>query len=315
MALRMLHPRPLLLLLACLLGAPSTHAAEVVYPPGSRLGLVPPSGMVTSSNFFGFEDPDTNAAIILASLPIEAYAELDKTVSAETLKQQGMTLEKREAMPLATGQAFLVIAHLELDKLRKWILIGSSPALTALVTVQIPDAAKSRYSDAAIREALATLAIRPTVPVEEQLGLLPFKLADLAGFQVAGVMPGRAVVLSDAPAGTPPQPRSQILVSVAPGGPAEARNRDEFARDVFATIPNVRDVRITSSEGLRIAGQPIHEIMAQARDPGGSMSLKVVQWLRFGGGGYLQLVGIAPADAWPEAYPRFRAVRDGVEPR
>jgi len=315
MALRMLLLRSLLLLLACLLGAPGMLAAEVVYPPGSRLGLVPPSGMVTSGNFFGFEDPDTNAAIILASLPTEAYAELDKTISAETLKQQGMTFEKRETMPLATGQAFLVIAHLEQEKLRKWILIGSSPALTALVTVQIPDPAKSRYSDAAIRETLATLAIRPTVPVEEQIGLLPFKLADLAGFQVAGVMPGRAVVLSDAPAGTPPQPQSQILVSVAPGGPAEARNRDEFARDIFAAIPNVREVRITSSEALRIAGQPVHEIMAQARDPGGGTSLKVVQWLRFGGGGYLQLVGIAPADAWPEAYPRFRAVRDGIEPR
>ena len=313
MPLQMPVLRLLLLVLAWQLGTAGAHAADVVYPPGSRLGLVPPSSMVTSSNFFGFEDPDTTAAIILASLPTEAYAELDKTISADALKKQGMIFEKREAIPLATGQAFLVIGRQE--KLHKWILIGSSPALTALVTVQIPDAAKSRYPDAAIRETLATLAIRPTVPVEEQLGLLPFKLADLAGFQVAGIMPGRAVVLSDSTAALASQPPSQILISVAPGGPAEARNREEFARDVFAGVPNIRDVRVTSSEALRIAGQPMHEIMAEAKDPGGSISLKVVQWLRFGGGGYLQLVGIAPTTAWPDAYPRFRAVRDGIEPR
>jgi hypothetical protein len=273
--------------------------------------------MVTSNNFFGFEDPNTNAAIILASLPPEAYAELEKTIGAEALKKQGVTLEKREAMSLSTGKAFLVIGRQEVDKIkvRKWILIGSSPALTALVTVQIPETVKNLYSDAAIRVTLATLAIRATVPVDEQLSLLPFKIAELAGFQVGGVVPARAVVLSDAPADTSAQPQPHIFVSVAPGGPAQTGDRDAFARDVFAAIPNVRDIRVITSEPLRIVGQPGHQILAQARDPAGATSLTVVQWLRFGGGGYLQLVGIARADAWHEAYPRFRAVRDGIEPR
>jgi hypothetical protein len=39
----------------------------------------------------------------------------------------------------------------------------------------------------------------------------------------------------------------------------------------------------------------------------------VVQWLRFGGGGYLQMVGIARADAWTTALARLRTVRDSVE--
>jgi hypothetical protein len=309
--------RPLLLVLALALGAPWAHAAEVIYPPGSRLGIVPPSGMVTSNNFLGFEDPDTNAAIILSSLPPETYAELEKTISAEALKRQGVTLEKREAMSLPTGKAFLVIGRQEVDKtkVRKWILIGSSPALTALVTVQIPQTVKNPYSDAAIREALATLAIRTTVPVEEQLSLLPFKIADFAGFRVGGVVLGRAVILSDAPAEMPAQSHTNIVVSVAPGGPAQTNDRDAFARDLFATISNVRDVRVVSSESLRIVGQPGHQILAQARDPAGTTILTVVQWLRFGGGGYLQLIGIARADAWHEAYPRFRAVRDGIDPR
>jgi hypothetical protein len=306
-----------LLLLGLALPAYSVGAADVVYPPGSRLGLVPPTGMATSHNFFGFEDADTGAAIILASLPAEAFSELDTGMTADALKRQGMTLERREPIALATGKAFLVVGRQDVDKtrLRKWIVVGSSPALTALVTFQIPETAKATYPDAAIRSTLATVAIRATVPVEEQLSLLPFKLGDVAGFQVGGVIPGRGVALSDAPGATPGQVQSHIFVAVAPGGPAQAGDREAFARDMFAAVPNVRDVRLTSSEPMRIVGQPGHQILAEGRDPSGATKLTVVQWLRFGGGGYLQLVGVAPSDSWLEAYPRFRAIRDSIEPR
>ncbi len=42
----------------------------------------------------------------------------------------------------------------------------------------------------------------------------------------------------------------------------------------------------------------------------------VVQWLRFGGGqSTLRIIGSAPRDQWAKAFPRFRAVRDGIQPR
>jgi hypothetical protein len=39
----------------------------------------------------------------------------------------------------------------------------------------------------------------------------------------------------------------------------------------------------------------------------------VVQWLRFGGGGYLQMIGVARADTWTATLARLRTVRDSVE--
>jgi len=306
-----------LVVFALALPAWSAGAAEVVYPPGSRLGLIPPAGMVTSSSFLGFEDAETQAAIILASLPAEAFSELERTMTADALRRGGMTLERREAISLSSGKAFLVVGRQEVDKtkLRKWIVVGSSPALTALVTFQVPDSAKASYSEAAIRSTLATVAIRTSVPVEEQLSLVPFKLGDLAGFQVGGVIAGRGVALSDPPGATPSPVQPHIFVAVAPGGPAQLGDRDAFARDIFAAVPNMRDVRLTSSEPMRIVGQPGHQLMAEAKDLSGATNLTVVQWLRFGGGGYLQLVGVATSDHWLDAYPRFRAVRDGIEPR
>ena len=66
---------------------------------------------------------------------------------------------------------------------------------------------------------------------------------------------------------------------------------------------------------MRIGGQQGHQILANARDAAGTSVLTVAQWLRFGSGAYLQMVGIARTDAWKDAYPRFRSVRDGIEPR
>ena len=64
-----------------------------------------------------------------------------------------------------------------------------------------------------------------------------------------------------------------------------------------------------------MGGQQGHQIIANAKDARPAPRSTVVQWLRFGGGAFLQLVGIARADAWKDAYPRFRAVRDGIEAR
>ncbi len=319
MAADMTSFRICLLLIALTFAALPAGATEVSYPLGSRIGLAPPPGMVTSRNFFGFEDPENNVAIIMVTLPSDAYAELNRTVTADALKQQGVTLESRQAISLPTGSGFLVIGRQEIEKtrLRKWILVASSPTLTALVTVQVPDTARPRYPDATIRAVLTTLAIRDAVPVDEQLALLPFKVGELAGFRIGGVVPGRAIMLSDVDA--PGRPGASlephILVTVAPGRPAQSSDRDIFAREVFATIPNLKEVRFASSETLRMGGQQGHQIIANAKDAEGASALTVVQWLRFGSGGFLQMVGIARTDAWKDAYQRFRAVRDGIDPR
>jgi hypothetical protein len=312
----MAHIRWVLLLLIAL--AVPASAADVVYPPGSRVGLVPPPGLVASKEFPGFEDRQNNVAIMLAALPAEAFAEIEKSDSAESLQKQGATLEKRESLTLPAGKAVLVIGSREIDgtRLRTWLLAVERPELTLLVTVRIPDTAKAAYPDAAIRTAFASIALRPEVPVAEQLGLLPFKVSDLAGFKVGGVLAGRAVILTDTakdPADKSVEPH--IIVALAPGAPAEANARDDFAREVFGSIPNLKDVHITGSESQRIGGQPGHEIRATAKEPATGADVTVVQWLRFGGGGYLHLVGVAATPVWTQAYARFRSVRDGIEPK
>jgi hypothetical protein len=360
----------LAILLLSLVVAMPTRAAEPAFPPGSRIGLVPPTGMVISDAFAGFADPEKNAAILIATLPAAAYSQLDKTLDTEELRKQGISLEKREPMRLDAGKGFLLTGRQVAGKerYRKWLLVLAAGDITALVSVQVPES-DTAYPNNIVRAALATLAVRQKVPEQEQLGLLPFTVGDLAGFRVDAVLPGRALVLSAAAAETPKdaskeseeapkepkeakdskeapkdtskeapkEPKeakdskeaakdaskeaaarsfdARLLIAAAPGGPAEADDRGSFARTSFAEIGGIRDVRITMSEPLRIGGQSGYQTMAEAKDTRSGADVMVVQWLRFGSGGFLQMTGIARADAWTSTLSRLRAVRDSVQPK
>jgi hypothetical protein len=301
--------------------AVSAHAADPVFPTGSRLGLVPPAGMVPSKTFEGFEDPDKSAAILLAALPAQAYAQLEKSMVPEAMQKQGIDVDRREAITLGANQGFILTGKQATPqgRYRKWLLVAAAGDVTALVTVQVQEQNQT-YTDQAIHDAMATLIVRPIVPDAEQLSLLPFNVADLAGFRIDDVVPGSALMLADAPAAQgndapDPTRNTHFLIAAMPGGPDEAADRDTFARVTFEKIGGIRDVRIQDAGPLRIGGQPGYQTLATAKEGQSDADVKVVQWLRFGTGGFMQMIGIARADVWPSVFMRLRTVRDNVEPR
>src|SRR5208282_4622396 len=136
----------------------------------------PPVGMVASNTFAGFSDPNKDAAILITTLPAAAYSRIQKSLDTEALRKQGVSLDKREPMQLSVGKGFLLTGRQIADKARyrKWLLVVAAAGdLTALVSVQVPEQ-DDAYPDRIVRAALATLSVRPTVPQEEELGLLPF---------------------------------------------------------------------------------------------------------------------------------------------
>jgi len=304
-------------LVLCLILAPAAQAADPIFPIGSRVGLVPPAGMTVSKAFLGFEDVVKDSAILIAAQPPAAYPEIEKSLETDVLKKNGITVDSREEMTFNFGKGTLVIGKQTADKTRyrKWLLNVQTKDLTALVNVQIPEQ-ETAYPDATIRAALATLAVRPTIPDAEKLSMLPFTLADLAGFHVENVLPGRAVMLIDTPDGVPTDKfDARMFVAAFDGGPAENDDRGQFARMTFGQIVGIKDVQLTMSEPLRIGGQSGFQTTAQAKDIKTGDDIMVAQWLRFGTGGFMQMIGMAKADAWPAALTRLRAVRDGIQLR
>jgi hypothetical protein len=273
--------------------------------------------MRASPSFPGFEDRDSNAYIRLVALPGPAFAEIEKTLSSETLKKQGLSIEKRESFAMPGGNGILVVAQQNTGsaRIRKWLLIAPLGELTALASVEIP-LSVTRYPAAAIRTALATLTTRPHVPADEQLTQVPFKMGELSGFRLVRVVPGMALQLTDGPKDAlDATEQPHLVISVAPGGPEKPGDREKFARLALGGLPAFKEVRLISSDPMRIGGMAGHEVRAAGKDPQTGAEIEIVQWLRFGSGAYMRIVGFAPKENWTAALTRFRAVRDGLEPR
>jgi len=324
------HPTTLIATLAAIivvaLSAFPAAAAEAVFPTGSRIGLVPPPGMVAAKTFPGFVDTDNKAAILITALPAGAYSEVEKTLTADALKKQGITMEKRQALQLAIGNAVLVVGtQVAPDKTayRKWLLLADAHDVTAIVSVQVPQQSKA-YSDAVLREAFNSLALRAKVPDAELLTMLPFTVGDLAGFRLMNVIPGRALLLIDRPdyphmVATPDLPElvydARCTILAAPGGPSDKAAQSNFARTTFAAIAGIKDVQITMAEPVRLDQQDGFETVAHAKDVNTGADLMVVQWLRFGNGSFLQMVGVARAAIWDSELARLRSMRASIAMR
>jgi hypothetical protein len=292
--------------------------AEPVFPAGSRVGLVPPEGFQASQRFTGFEDAASGSSILVIDMPAQAYAEVEKQMSREAMKKQGIAEEKRENLTLKSGKGIMIVGRQQADgrKIRKWILVASGSDAAALVAVQIPDAAKPAHSDKEIRTALASLTMRPAVPIDELLVRLPFRFEELAGLRPVRVVGTTGAFLTAGPDNTLDATEQPLLiVAVGAGGPEQTSARDMFARNLFTGLTDFANLQIVGVDLIRLGGIQTHQILAEARDAKTGAPMKLVQWVRFGVGGYLRIVGIAKADAWSDMFPRFRAVRDGVQAR
>ena len=306
-------------LTAGLATAPS-FAAEPVFPTGSLVGFVPPPGFVASRRFPGFENTDSGASIVLFNLPPQAYADIEKSMTTEAFKAQGITEEKRENLTLPSGKGVLVIGSEQENgqKFRKWMFLGSVPAAIAIAAVRIPDNALKDYPDNVIKTSLLTMTARASVPIEEQISLVPFRLSEMSGLRPVRVLSGAGIFLTDGPKDAPEVADQPVfVVSIGQGGPEQAEERANFARNVFTGLAEFKDVRIVSGDMLRLGGgsMPTHELQAEAKDAKTDTPMRLVQWVRFGPGAFVRMIGIARAGAWSKEYPRFRAVRDGVKPR
>jgi hypothetical protein len=313
----MLRRWPIVLFVAwAVLASLAAAVAEPVFPPGLRVGLEPPGDLRLSQQFAGFQDIERKASITILDLPGRAYEDIERAVFAQN--QSGLTEVKRESFPFANGIGILISGRAGEDgvPVRRWFLLaagsgGAASDLTTLINVTVPESADAVYPEAAIRKALASVTFRP-LPLQEQLGMMPFKLNELAGFRVMRVLREGAIILTDGPTDDlDAQP--YVIVSVGSGGPATPGDRGQFARDLLSTAP-LRDLSIQLAEPMRIGGQPGYEIRAQASTLAGA-PLALVQWVRFGGSGFLRVVGVVRKDGWDTLFTRFRAVRDGLEIR
>jgi hypothetical protein len=290
-------------------------AADPVFPPGGRVGLAPLVGLAKAKAFPGFETEDHSVKVLLTELPADAYNEVK---TAFTANPGGTGAVKPESIETSAGLAYYTVENGKdgATPVRRYSMILPGGTFSGYIAVQIPETASKIYTDDAVRQMFASAVVRKEVPVDEQLGLMPFQLTDRGGFKtIRTLAPGAALILADGDETKGFEADPFVVIGVIGASPAEPGDRARFAQQAATTIPGVRDARITMSEPIRIDGLPAFETRIDATSGKDNTAVTVVQWLRFGGPSTLRIIGSAPRDKWSDAFPRFRAVRDGIQPR
>ena len=290
-------------------------AADPVFPPGVRVGITPLVGLNRAKAFVGFETEDQGVKVLMAELPADAYTEV---MNAFKNSPAGVGGVKPESIETAAGLAYYTIETGKdgATNVRRYSMILPGGAFSGYIAVQVPENASKIYTDDAIRQMFASAAVRKEVPVEEQLAQMPFKVGELSGFKnVRTLAVGGAIVIADGDETKGFEAAPFMVVGLVGATPTQPEDRGRFAQQAATTIPGVREARITMSEPLRIDGMPGYETRIDAVSGKDNTPVTVVQWLRFGGGSSLRIIGSAPREEWAKAFPRFRAVRDGIQPR
>jgi hypothetical protein len=310
-----MKPRRLLTALALLVTALAPAlAADVIFPPGARVGMTPLVGLVKAKSFSGFESEDQGVKVLVTELPVEAYGEV---VSALKANPAGSGI-KPESVETPAGLAYYT-AETGKDgatSVRRYSMILPGGSFSGYVAMQVPENATRIYSDEAVRQMFASATIRKQVPLEEQLGLMPFKITELANFKTARTLaPGAAIILADRDETSGLEPAPYMIIGLIGAAPQQPEDRVRLARESATQIPGVREAKLTMLEPIRIGGVQSYEARVDAVSGKDNTQVTVVQWLRFGPTSSLRIIGSAPRDQWSDAFPRFRAVRDGIQPR
>ena len=305
------------LIAAALLTIAATNpasAADPVFAPGARVGMVPLVGLSRAKSFIGFETEDQGVKVVIADLPAEAYAEVANAFKGNP---SGVSGVKPESIETGAGLGYYTVetARDGATNVRRYSMILPGIAFSGYVAVQVPENAWKIYSDDAVRQMFASAIVRKEVPNEEQLGLLPFKVGALGEFKnVRTLAPGAAVILADGDETAGFEAAPFMIIGIIGQTAATPDDRGRLAQQIARTIPGVRDGRITMSEPVRIDGQPGYETRIEATSGKDNTPVTIVQWLRFGSQSAMRIIGSSPRDDWAKAFPRFRAVRDGIQP-
>ena len=260
----------------------SAFAADPVFPQGARVGMTPLVGLNKARSFIGFETEDQGVKVLIADLPAEAYGEVANAFKAVPGGIGGI---KPESIETAAGLAYYTVENAKdgATSVRRYSMILPGPTFSGYVAVQVPENAARIYTDDAVRQMFATAVIRNEVPVEEQLGLMPFKVSELSSFKNVRILaPGAALILSDGDEKTGFETAPFMIIGMIGSTAASPDDRGRFAQQIATTIPGVRDGRITMSEPVRIDGQPGYETRIDATSGKDNTPVTIVQWLRFG---------------------------------
>ena len=292
-------------------------AAEPVFVPGSRIGLVPPPGFVPSDKFTGFISTAEGGSILVVEMPAQAYDQVSGMPDA-ALASKGIAVRSRTALSIDGAPAVLIegVQNYSGIEFKKWMMIVGFDDVTAVVTAQIPAITPAERL-AAIDSALRAIQLRAALTLDQKLAALPFSIGSTANMRVSFVVAGNTVGLTRGPKNIVQGAEQPILIvarSFARALPA-GLTAEKVSRQAIGKIATLGDIAIERAGNVRIAGGDGFEIVARARMTKTNEPVAVIQWVKMLDDGYLRFVGISGTETRAADFTAFRKIRDTIRAR
>ncbi|MEL6554237.1 MAG: hypothetical protein AAFQ63_12350 [Cyanobacteria bacterium J06621_11] len=294
-----------------------TNESELVIIPGTSVSLIQPSGFILSEQFSGFENPDTFSSIVIAELPLEAYAEVAETFSS-TPEEVSTAFANRGIVLDVKDISSIVVEGSQVPFVRGIQTVGSTQVekyfaliegeSTVLITFNIMDSAQ--FQEEAVIETIQSVEISPAPTTQQKVDELPFTFAVAEPFQVFDVLAGSSVILS--PNGeTDPAGETPLIVIAnsvsAVSAAVSTTDLADFSAQLLQNTEGFENSIILNQEPTTFAGGDGYFTQATADDE------EILQYLTIlPDGFYIRMVVLGNAESLEALMPTIQTIQNSV---
>jgi hypothetical protein len=261
--------------------------------------MVPPD-FVPATRFDGFSSPDETITIMVTGLPFPPDKVPD-IWSSDQLKSQGMSLVKKEHVPVSgiTAELALVTQRVAGMDFEKWVLVFPAEKQTFLCVAAYPSTQKDKFRSQ-LRDSLLSAFYDPDAPSSG-----PTFHVDVTGLKLAHRLSKTEMYTADGKTQQlfPGAPLLMVGPSVAKVTPSD---RQAYAEQRLRQTPHTTIVEVNSHQALVVDGLPGYELVATGTDTSSGTPMTAYQAMLFADDHYFIFQGLVGRDQSAVYLPQFK---------
>ena len=292
-------------------GTPSTD--EYVSFPSAGLMLRRPEGFTNGVRFDGFQQPTSQASVVVAMIP-GPFSESTSEFTSERMLSSGMKLISREEFT-HEGQPAIMLNVTQTAReieFEKWILAFGDEKETRLITATLPKDESARLSNVLKTTVLSVRMDAEAAAASPNEGTAADQLISIEEKgelkRVKNIAIGKVLCFTR-DAEFPLTSSQNPILMVGPSIAAEVpENRKAYAYGRLLKTAETRISRVKSSDEIQIDGMDGFEMVALGNDASSDTPILVYQVMLFDDDGYFLIQGLVGQDSSEEFVDTFKTM-------
>jgi hypothetical protein len=267
---------------------------------------VRPAGFDDAENFHGFQQPGTNASVMVAAIP-GPFSETSAGFTAAQMKSRGMSLDSKQEIDIDGKEGVLLAVSQRAygTEFAKWIVAFGDESYTTLVTATYP-----KTHDAGLSERLKSVVLSARVdktPAPEPGTDANFTLVSSEKLKITSGIGKMLMYTKD---GTVPakSPEDPIFIAAPSLANVPLENKRQFAVQRLFQTAHTKVTSLTSNTPVTIDSLDGFELLAQAEHSESGVPLVLYQVILFDEGSYFLMQGLVGTTLGNEFLPEFKAM-------